>query len=208
MYLHNFKKWVGRRGCMKGKLYQNFTVAEWLAYWMYLPEITGVIGKQKTKYLAFDAIWSITWSWKANFLVFSQGSVCTHIVWIIFGPLSIPSGSTDRLSTDPNLFRHLCAPGSTYTKCNTFTGAGLLPGNSLEKVEGCVQCLLRWHSCSTEPLVSEDLLTLHEEPVQIFPQTEQINQACGPDGVRGFPYLQQYFCMYFSLTAVQRDALN
>lgn len=67
-----FQKVGGKEGgYMKGNLYQNFAVAEWLVYWTYLPEITEVIGKHKIKYLVFGAIWSITWSWKGDFLVFS-----------------------------------------------------------------------------------------------------------------------------------------
>lgn len=171
MYLHSFKKWVGRRGRMKGKLYQNFTVAEWLVYWMHLTEITGVTGKQKSKYLAFGAIWSITWSWKDDFLVFSQGSVCIHIVWIIFAALSIPSGSTGRLSTDPNLFRHLCAAGSTYT-CNTFTGGRIAAWEQPREGRGLrVQCLLRSHSCSTKPdLWMETSWPCVKSPSRSFPR--------------------------------------
>lgn len=46
--------------------------------------------------------------------------------------------------------------------------------------------------------MSGDPLTLPEEPVQVFPQTEQISHTRGPDGTGGFPYLQQDFCMYSS----------
>lgn len=137
MYLHNFKQWVEGRERMKGKLRLNFTAADWVVCWMHLPEITGVIGKWKPKYLTFGAIWCIRWSWKGNSLVFSQSGICIRVVWIIFGPLSISSGSTEQLSTDTNLFRHLCTAGNTCTWVHRL-GAGSVPGNSLQKVEGCV----------------------------------------------------------------------
>lgn len=151
MYLHNFKQWVEGREHMKGKLCLNFTAADWVVCWMYLPEITGVIGKRKPKYLTFGAIWCIRWSWKGNSLVFSQGGVRIRVVWIIFGPLSISSGSTEQLSTDTNLFRHLCTAGNT---CTWVHGLGGRISAWEQPPEGrglCVQCLPRSHSCSTEP---------------------------------------------------------
>lgn len=157
MYLHHVRKWVGRRGRTKGKLYQNFTVADWLVYWLYLPEITGVIGKQKTE---VSGIWChLIHNQKLkrrflcfyDFLLFSQGCVSIHIVWIIFGPLSIPPGSTDRLSTVPNLFRHLCAAGSPYTR-SMFTGGRMAAREQPGEGRGlCVQHLLQWYSSNTEP---------------------------------------------------------
>lgn len=92
MYLQNFKQWVGRTEWMKGKLRLNFAAADWAVCWNYLPEIAGVIWKQKPKSLTFGAIWCIRWSWKGTSLVFSQGSVYIRVVWIIFGSLSISSG--------------------------------------------------------------------------------------------------------------------
>lgn len=58
-----------------------------------------------------------------------------------------------------------------------------------------VPVTLLWHQ--NRP-VSGDPLTVPEEPVHIFLQTEQIGQAHDPDGTGGFPYLQQDFCMYSS----------
>lgn len=104
----------------------NFATADWVVCWIYLPEITGVIWKQKAKYLTFGAIWCARWSWKGASLVFSRGGVCIGVVWIISGPLSISSGKHSPAVTD-SLFGSLCSAGVTCT-CRAWTGAGSVPG--------------------------------------------------------------------------------
>lgn len=145
--------------------------------------------KTKRKYLACGAIWSITWSWKGDFLVFSQGSVCIQIVWIVSGPLSTPSGSTDRHSTDPRGVRHLCAAGSP-TQAGRLPRAGSVPGNSPKKAKGGVFSI-----CSGDTLVRPNQTYELRCPDPVWracpdlpssPQTEQTSPAHGPNGVRGF----------------------
>lgn len=137
MDLHNFKQWVGRRECVKRKLCVNFAAADWVVCWAYLPEITGVIWKQKPKYLTFGAIWCIRWSWKGASLVFSQGGVRVRVVWIIFGSWSISSGKHRAALADTNLFRHPCTAGSTCT-CRAWAGGRISAWEQPGGVEGCV----------------------------------------------------------------------
>lgn len=153
MYLHNFKQWVEGRERMKGKLRLNFTAADWVVCWMYLPEITGVIGKWKPKYLT-NNIWchlmhkmKLERQFPGFLSRWCMYSSCLDNIWTI-----------KHLIWEHRTALHWHQPVQTPLYCrehlhmSAWTGGRISAWEQPPEGRGlCVQCLPRSHSCSTKP---------------------------------------------------------